>query len=167
MDAPLPHRRVLRILAECNYLHRRVIHRPCNKSHTHTRVKHVCTPFMVNHPYFLRPRLRCSGNTSCHDCEVEILGEKNVEMYHVRAEIWTEAGLPDNEFLCIACLELRLQRQLTRADFSEFPVNIKPAPHTSQRLLDRLGVKQEDGHEYWKNCHIAQPALETFEHNKV
>ena len=46
-------------------------------------------------------------------------------------------------YLCIGCLEARLGRRLTPADFPEFPVN-QPDRFTSARLLDRLqGIGQE------------------------
>jgi hypothetical protein len=45
------------------------------------------------------------------------------EYYTVHDEIWAAAGMPFEGFLCIGCLESRLGRTLTRADFDDAPVN--------------------------------------------
>lgn len=44
------------------------------------------------------------------------------DWYMVHDEIWEEAGM-DQGFLHAACLELRLGRKLTSADFPDYPVN--------------------------------------------
>jgi hypothetical protein len=43
----------------------------------------------------------------------------------------------DGNFLCIGCLELRIGRQLTAADFTDCPVNV-PDRRNTPRLNDRL-----------------------------
>jgi hypothetical protein len=44
------------------------------------------------------------------------------EWYMVRNELWASAGLNDG-FLCIACLESRIGRKQTFADFPDVPVH--------------------------------------------
>jgi hypothetical protein len=47
---------------------------------------------------------------------------------------------PYGTYLCIGCLERRISRRLTRADFSDASVNALDDDHPlrSRRLLDRL-----------------------------
>jgi hypothetical protein len=61
-------------------------------------------------------------------------------------DIWDQAGAPTREvmtenttgyYLCIACLEQRLGRRLTSADFPNYPVN-QVRSHNTDRLNDRL-----------------------------
>lgn len=67
------------------------------------------------------------------------------EWYMVHDYIWAEAGAPTRDvmtrepghYLCIACLERRLGRQLTAADFPPYPVN-QPSTRNTNRLNDRL-----------------------------
>ncbi len=53
------------------------------------------------------------------------------EWYMVLDELWVRIGQPD--VLCIGCLEKRLGRPLTAADFSDLPIN-EPGPRDSVRL---------------------------------
>jgi hypothetical protein len=104
---------------------------------------------------------------TCFDCGVETIpaaGEQ--EYYSVWDEIWAAAWLPSSAaqqlilfdvgepavvahpgatprgtFLCIGCLEQRIGRRLTRADFSDAPINALDAEVWSfrtARLHDRL-----------------------------
>ncbi len=68
------------------------------------------------------------------------------EWYMVHDDIWAQSGAPtrgvmDNRtrgyYLCIGCLEQRLGRQLTAADFPDYPVNQLRACNTA-RLNNRL-----------------------------
>jgi hypothetical protein len=43
--------------------------------------------------------------------------------YIVVDEVWAIAGLKPDDHCCLACLERRLKRQLTLADFQPFPIN--------------------------------------------
>jgi hypothetical protein len=45
------------------------------------------------------------------------------EWYKVHDAVWAAAGMPENGFLCIGCLERRLGRELTPEDFPDLPVN--------------------------------------------
>jgi hypothetical protein len=62
-------------------------------------------------------------------------------------EIWQQAGMtPDGGFLCIGCLEGRLGREMTAADFLDCPLNDPSITDLNRyawswrtpRLLDRL-----------------------------
>lgn len=70
-------------------------------------------------------------NTCCH-CGVDtwIIGE----YYMVTKEVWETAG-GGKRLLCVGCLEKRLKRQLTAADFPQWiPLNVNVDVHRSQRL---------------------------------
>jgi hypothetical protein len=89
----------------------------------------------------------------CVDCGVETLplDEGRAEWYHVHPEVWEASGLgPDDGCLCIGCLETRLQRRLTPADFSDAGINdlsISDTPryawsYRTPRLVARLKGEQ-------------------------
>jgi hypothetical protein len=70
----------------------------------------------------------CTDNTSIMD-----------EYYMVTDEIWAQAGMaPDGGMLCIGCLEARIGRQLTAADFPAYPVNHPAIFSQSERLAQRI-----------------------------
>ena len=87
----------------------------------------------------------------CLDCGVDT--RQTDEWYGVNDDVWAAAGMlayePDrsvslvryeearSQFLCIGCLESRLGRQLTPADFSGAAIN--QLDRRSARLMDRLG----------------------------
>jgi hypothetical protein len=60
----------------------------------------------------------------CADCEVNTFQEPVgiSEYYMVLDPIWEEHGVGKG-MLCIGCLENRMGRELTPADFNEYPVN--------------------------------------------
>ena len=63
--------------------------------------------------------------TPCKDCGINTLpiyGEARAEFYMVTNEIWAAVGAGQG-FLCIGCLEARLGRILTPADFIECGLN--------------------------------------------
>jgi hypothetical protein len=77
-------------------------------------------------------------------CNVARIGE----YYHVRDQVWAEAGACKHALLCIGCLEGMLGRLLVREDFSDAGINWSthyPHPHEhrrrprSARFRDRLG----------------------------
>ena len=72
----------------------------------------------------------------CVDCSV-CTNEIN-EYYMVHNHLWTRAGMTFG-MLCIGCLETRLGRQLTSADFTHYPINHGPMFERSERLKSRLG----------------------------
>jgi hypothetical protein len=68
----------------------------------------------------------------------------------VTAAVWKAAGMPaptvkgynetDGDFLCIGCIEKRLGRALTAADFANAPINA-PSPSDTPRLAARKAGK--------------------------
>jgi hypothetical protein len=81
--------------------------------------------------------------TACVDCGIETAppDPRNAEQYMVTDELWAMAGMqPFGGHLCVGRLERRLGRTLTRADFTDAPVNTWRHWH-SQRLHDRLTTR--------------------------
>lgn len=81
-----------------------------------------------------------SADFLCMDCAVDTdtLGEYFVLQHHLWAQIH-----PDRiGHLCIGCVETRLGRKLTAADFLDVPVNTDPDPRwaRSARLTERLNA---------------------------
>lgn len=73
----------------------------------------------------------------CLDCKVDT--GKIGEHYMLNFDVWHKAHLSQSGMLCIACLERRLGRKLTRHDFNKSHVNrIKPGESKSVRLISRL-----------------------------
>jgi hypothetical protein len=60
------------------------------------------------------------------------------EFYMVDDELWEKYGVHHHGQLCIGCLEERLGRKLTPADFTDATLNSDPSEPRSQRLTDRL-----------------------------
>lgn len=75
----------------------------------------------------------------CHDCGVDTCSAALGEYYMVTDDVWAASGLAeDGGYLCIGCLETRLERLLTPDDFTDAPVNWLPDRQRSERLLARL-----------------------------
>ncbi len=49
--------------------------------------------------------------------------DPTLEDYMVHDEVWERAGMGKQGFLHLRCLESRLRRRLTLADFTNYPVN--------------------------------------------
>jgi hypothetical protein len=84
------------------------------------------------------------NDTTCHDCKRETNHHKtdNAEFYMVLDTIWEDAVKSENvDFLCIGCLEKRIDRKLTPADFTGAPLNNWSGFRRSRRLRSRLGIK--------------------------
>ncbi len=65
----------------------------------------------------------------------------------VLPEIWKAAGMGvDDGNMCIGCLEDRIGRELTRADFTNAPIN-EPSPWNTPRLASRL-LEQTSAMQY-------------------
>jgi hypothetical protein len=88
--------------------------------------------------------MRDDYRSPCRDCGTDTTpfdesGEPMLgswEWYGVRAEIWRAAKMkPRGGYLCIGCLERRLRRRLTRADFKA-PDDITDLE--TPRLIDRM-----------------------------
>jgi hypothetical protein len=76
----------------------------------------------------------------CRDCGTNTY--RDGEFYTVADEVWDASGIPrDGGMLCIGCLERRIGRELTRADFAlDSPPNTWQKFHRSDRLRDRMGL---------------------------
>jgi hypothetical protein len=81
----------------------------------------------------------------CKDCGVDTMPPRGkAEWYVVHDEVWQAAGMQDDlgkqaGFLCIGCLETRIGRILTPADFIDAPINDLNDGRSSGRLISRLG----------------------------
>lgn len=79
---------------------------------------------------------------SCADCGVDtdnVDGQGRDEYYMLHRDLWLEINPNDAGHLCIGCVENRLGRRLTRADFTDAPVNTNPR-RASARLTSRLNT---------------------------
>jgi hypothetical protein len=74
-----------------------------------------------------------SGDARCVDCGVDTV--KAGEMYMVLDEVWPLDQL--GGMLCVGCLESRIGRRLTPADFSGVPIN-----HDRRARSARLDARQ-------------------------
>lgn len=75
----------------------------------------------------------------CVDCATNTLDGD--EYYMVHDHVWEGEAKMDKGMLCIGCLEVRIGRALTPADFIDAPVNYIPQ-RRSARLQDRLGMRR-------------------------
>lgn len=75
---------------------------------------------------------------SCIDCDINTLDIG--EYYMVHDDVWIdEAGMEKtNGMLCIGCLETRIKRELSRLDFTDYPINWIAQDLGSQRIQTRL-----------------------------
>lgn len=73
---------------------------------------------------------------NCLDCGYHT----SLEHYYVRDDVWYgDAGMPESGMLCIGCLEARIGRVLTPADFPPVHVNDYRIHAMTDRLRSRLG----------------------------
>lgn len=89
----------------------------------------------------------CGPQSPCEDCGVDTtpcLGTRGCgcdhfgewEWYMVTDELWARIGMRGG-WLCVACLERRLGRELEWLDFTDAPVNT-PSATVTERLRERL-----------------------------
>jgi hypothetical protein len=80
----------------------------------------------------------------CADCGLDTTPKDGFwEWYMVKSRIW-EAAMregPEAHYLCIGCLEQRLRRELTAADFSDHLCN-QANSIDSRRLTERRRVSE-------------------------
>ncbi|TDZ79639.1 hypothetical protein DE4585_03387 [Mycobacteroides salmoniphilum] len=64
--------------------------------------------------------------------------------YTLKNDVWAQANPDIDGNLCIACVEERLGRTLTAADFTDSPINTSTGKRRTRRLADRLssGINQ-------------------------
>lgn len=73
----------------------------------------------------------------CRDCGVDVSWRGIDEYaYVVRDAVWAAAGSPRG-YLCVGCIEQRLGRRLTPADFDSAPLN-RLRHWQSDRLRSRV-----------------------------
>jgi hypothetical protein len=73
----------------------------------------------------------------CLDCKINTNAID--EYYMLRNEVWAEANPEIDGKLCISCVERRIGRTLTAADFTSGKINRSTTRRRSPRLIDRLG----------------------------
>lgn len=87
-----------------------------------------------------------SADFLCMDCAVDTtnLGE----YFMLRHDLWAQIHPDRIGHLCIGCVETRLGRTLTAADFLDAPVNTNPYPRSarSARLIERLNADDATTH---------------------
>lgn len=71
--------------------------------------------------------LQCGADTDALD-----------EYYMVDDEVWEQVTDSSDGHLCVGCLESRLGRRLSAADFTDSPVNSSDELARSDRLRDRI-----------------------------
>lgn len=77
----------------------------------------------------------------CVDCSENTSRWFLAEYYMVDFDLWNSVmGSQNTGMLCIGCLEARIGRELTSADFIEAPINYGIFG-ASDRLKDRLGAR--------------------------
>ena len=67
------------------------------------------------------------------------------EYYMLRNDVWAEANPEIDGKLCISCVERRIGRTLTAADFTSGKINTSTTLRRSPRLIDRLGSSSNSG----------------------
>ena len=75
----------------------------------------------------------------CMDCGADT--DEIDEYYSVTEQVWESATQTQGDgkgMLCVGCLETRIGRQLTPADFPDAPVNDVDWGHKSERLVERI-----------------------------
>lgn len=77
----------------------------------------------------------------CVDCTRDTHGEH----YFVKNSVWQgEAGMGERGMLCIGCLETRIQRTLTRSDFTNAHINDPRRNLMTMRLQSRITASKSE-----------------------
>jgi hypothetical protein len=91
----------------------------------------------------LRQRRNRGQSHLCRDCRMNTVHKR--EDFMVVDAVWdaitTQREKQDGLIICIGCLEERLGRRLTPADFTECALNAGVLG-LSARLMDRLGITE-------------------------
>jgi hypothetical protein len=77
----------------------------------------------------------------CLDCGINT-GDIG-EYYSVEDDVWLLANPQHHGMLCIGCIEERLGRVLTPADFIDYPINYPDPKGKSKRFMERLGYGEQ------------------------
>lgn len=87
-----------------------------------------------------------SADFVCMDCSVDTdaLGE----YFMLQHDLWAQIQPDRIGHLCVGCVESRLGRTLTAADFLDVPLNTNPDPRRvrSARLTERLNTENPAAH---------------------
>lgn len=79
----------------------------------------------------------------CLDCKINT--DAIDEYYMLQNEVWAEANPKIDGKLCISCVERRIGRTLTAADFTSGKINTSTTLPRSPRLIDRLRSSSNPG----------------------
>jgi hypothetical protein len=96
----------------------------------------------------------------CPDCGTDLMpdtpiGSQDWQRYMVHDQVWRDAGLkPRDGWFCIPCLEVRLHRPLTGADFKDLPINDPDRDDDTPRLKT---LKRSAAH-HWNTNPKGTPA---------
>lgn len=74
----------------------------------------------------------------CLDCKMDTGKER--EHYYLRLDVWLQAHNSKTGMLCIGCVEQRLGRRLTSADFTDATINDPKVVPMSARLVSRIAA---------------------------
>jgi hypothetical protein len=81
----------------------------------------------------------------CADCGIETARCFSADWYMVHRELWAQYGVPEG-FLCLACFERRLGRNLDVADFLVCPVSLDAVAWiVGRRLRSAACDEEKDG----------------------
>ena len=72
----------------------------------------------------------------CMDCSVDT--GKIGEHYMLNDKVWVQVHNSPKGMLCVGCIEVRLGRKLTPADFNDSYLNRPNFGNKSMRLLQRM-----------------------------
>lgn len=100
---------------------------------------------VLKHVRIIRPEWMDRPKDSvwrCLDCTRSCNQDGLNEYYMVHSAVWLEANPNNKGMLCIGCLEARLKRRLTPADFTHAPINSVKEWH-SERLRSRIEGREE------------------------
>ena len=74
---------------------------------------------------------------NCLNCKIDVY--KSDGCYMLNDSIWNQIHNSKSGFLCISCVEIKLNRQLTKDDFNNSYVNKRNWGTRSIKLASRLG----------------------------
>jgi hypothetical protein len=120
--------------------------------------------------YRLKKKVPHDDRSPCRDCGTDttpcdehgrpLLGQW--EWYVVKADVWLAAKMkPKGGYLCIGCLERRLKRSLTLADFK---ADQDASDCNTPRLADRLSIPDFLWH--WRRLGRSQAAKARWKHKR-
>jgi hypothetical protein len=79
----------------------------------------------------------------CADCGIETIRAFSADFYMVQHELWGQYGVPAG-FLCLACLEQRMGRNLEIEDFLVCPVSVDAVAWIVGRYIRAAASDDDD-----------------------